>query len=155
MPIPIQGAAMTDRKSRQGPGGTITRLGKELYLSVFVLLFRISRWKGEFRAYSAALGVAVVEGILVLTFWAWIQTATKHYIEVNKWALIIAIFVIVSPTNYFLVLRGHGLAFERRFDDFSERKQAALYIAAVCIVVGVGIAFYLSVDSYHRAFLSR
>lgn len=126
---------------------------KEVYLSIFVLFYRISRWKGRMKASSASFSVSVVEIFLALTMWLWIQLVADRYIELNRWVAAIAVSIlIVGSSDYFLYKRGHGIAFERQFLHFSRSKQIALYAAAISIVVVTGVAFFLTVSAYHQAF---
>ena len=107
------------------------------------------------RASVAAICVSVVEGVLALTLWTWAQTITHQYVELNRWIIVICFFLIAGPGDFFLVTRVHGAAFDKQFRHFDRSKRIALYLAAICVVAATGIAFYLSVAAYHRAFNIR
>ncbi len=143
---------MTHVTSKADVGHPIMRSLKELYLSIFVLFYRLSGWDGRMKASTASICVSVVEGVLALTIWSWMQIAIHQYIELNHWLVMIFFFLIAGPGDYFLVVRGHGIAFEKQFYSFSKRKRIALYVSAIGIVVMTGIAFYLSVADYHLTF---
>jgi hypothetical protein len=125
---------------------------KELYLSVFLLFFRITLWKGRMKASMAAICVSVVEGLLALTLWTWVQTITHLDFEPSRWIILFFFLLIAGPGDYFLVVRGHGEAFDKQFQHFGKSKRIALYVAATCVVALTGIAFYLSATAFHRAF---
>src|SRR6201985_1987045 len=143
---------MSPTPSQADAGNSVMRLLKEAYLSLFVLFFQISRWKGRMKACSASICVSVIEGLLVLTLWGWIQTATHHYVELSSWSVVAAAIAIGGPTDYFLVVRNHGVAFEKQFRSFGKSKRIAMYLAAIGVIIVTGIAFYLSVAAYHQAF---
>ena len=126
---------------------------KELYLSIFLLFFRISRWEGRMKASSASLGVSVVLIVLALTLWALIQMVIEQNIELNRWMVVpFLILLIAVPSDYYLVIRSHGIAFEKQFRNFSRSKQIGLYLAAITAIVVTGIAFYFTIANYHQTF---
>jgi len=141
------------RRKYGGERDSYMRPVKELYLSIFVLFYGMSGWEGRLKADTASIGVSVVVGLLAVAFWALIQTATHQYVAFNsRWIFGgagVAIFVL---NNYFLVVRGRGVAFEKQFRSFSKSKRIILYLAAIGFVVAIGIAFYLSVAHYRQTF---
>ena len=136
-----------------GTSRSIFRGAVELYLSVFVLFYRVAiGWTGRIKTDAAALGLAVVELMFIMTVWTWIQLITHTYIHVETWVLVIAFLAINTPTNYLVVNRGYGLKFEEKFRRFGIMKQIALYLAAIGMVAAVGLAFFHTVESYHSMF---
>lgn len=125
---------------------------KEIYLSLFLLFYRLSLWKGRMKARVASICVGILEFMLVFTIWLWIQIATHEYIQLDRWIVVASIFLIAGPGEYLLVVRGHGIAFEKQFHSFSKSKRIALYLAAIGVVLATGIAFYLTVIGYHQTF---
>jgi len=130
----------------------IVRAFIDVYLSLFVLFYRISRWKGRLKASSASLGMMIVEILLAGAIWMWIQMATGRYIELNPWAVIACAVLILAPSDYFLVVRGHGPAFERQFRQLARSKQIALYVVAMSVAVATLVAFFLTIPAYHQVF---
>jgi hypothetical protein len=143
---------MSHAPSKTSVGRSVMRPLKEIYLSVFVLFFRISRWRGSMKARTAALGLTVVEGFLAMSFGTWIASAVHQNIEVNRWIIGIAFVVLYSLNDYFLVDQGRGVAFEKQFRNFPSAKRTVLYLAAISIVLATGIVLYLSVVDYHQTF---
>jgi hypothetical protein len=123
---------------------------EELYLTFFVLFFRISRWKGRVKAGTAASGVAIVMWVIVLSVWACVQTVTHNDNIPSRWIVGGAAFLSAIANDYYLVTLGRGVAFEKHFRDFHALKRTVLYLAAISIVVVAGTAFYLSTAAYHR-----
>jgi len=125
----------------------------ELYLSVFVLFYRIAiGWTGSAKTHAASIGLSIVEALFVLTVWTWIQLVTRTYVHIESWVLVVAVFAITTPTDYLVVIRGHGLKFEKEFRGFGITKQFVLYLAAIGVVAAVGLAFFHTVESYHTIF---
>ena len=132
---------------------SIFRGAVELYLSVFVLFYRIAiGWTGRAKTSAAAIGLSVVELLFLMTVWTWIQTVTHTYMHIESWVLVVALLAITAPTDYLVVNRGHGLKFEKEFRRFGIVKQITLYLAAIGIVAAVGLAFFHTVESYHATF---
>jgi hypothetical protein len=133
-------------------GHSIMRSLKELYLSIFVLFFRISRWRGSMKARTAAAGLTIVEGLLAVSLSTWVAAATHQLVEVNRWIIGGAFVVLYLLNDQFLVDQGRGVAFEKQFSSFPAAKRTVLYLAAIGIVLATGIALYLSVVDYHQTF---
>lgn len=140
------------RQYRVHANRSIMRPLKALYLSLFVLFFRISRWKGRIKSSTASMCVATVDGIVAVTLWAWIQTATHQYVELNRWIFGGAFAALFVVNHFFLVVRGYGVEFEKEFRSFSKGKRIALYLAAVSVVMVAGITFFIIIEDYHQAF---
>lgn len=143
---------MSREPSQADVGHSLMRPLKEIYLSLFVLFFRISRWKGRMKVSTASIGVSAVAAFLAFSVYMWISVMSQHQIVTNRWivgGVGAAIFVV---NDYFLSIRGHGIAFEKQFRHFGKSKRIVLYLAAIGIVAATGIAFYLSVADYHQAF---
>lgn len=135
---------------------TIDRLAmsalKEIYLSIFVLFYRISRWDGRMKAGAASLFVSGVTLLLVLALWAGLQIASHQHISLNRWVVGGGSAAIAMLNDYFLVVQGCGATFDKQFRHFGKRKQVTLSVIAIGSVVMTVIAFFLLVANYHQAF---
>jgi len=140
---------MTHVTPKAGGGHSIMRSLKEMYLSIFVLFFRISRWRGSMKARTAAGGLTIVEGLLAISLSAWVAAATHQLVEVNRWIIGAAFVVLYLLNDHFLVDQGRGIAFVEQFRSFPAGKRTVLYLAAAGVVLMTGIALYLSVTGYH------
>lgn len=54
------------------------RMLSEVYLSIFVLWFRITRWRGRMKPYTASIMASMVCLLMVSAFWLWIQLTIGH-----------------------------------------------------------------------------
>jgi|SRR5580700_80088 hypothetical protein len=130
----------------------ILRLLKELYLSTFVLLFYISRWKGRMKATSATIGLSAGLLVFVLTLWTWFQLAIHQHVDLGRWTIGGAAVALSATNAYFLDIRGTGPAFERQFRGFPRRKKIVLLLAAGAIFVGNFVWVFLTAPIYQQAF---
>jgi hypothetical protein len=136
----------------QGIGRSLLRWLKELYLSVFVVLFRFSGWKGRIKAGLGSVAVSVVMAFLLLSFWAWLQVEIHQLIKLNRWILLALILPLALLNDNYLIVRGHGLEFEKRFHSFRRTKRIILYSLATSIILLTVVAFFVSIETYHRMF---
>lgn len=123
---------------------------KDVYLSIFLIFFRLSRWKGEMRSSSASIAVSVILGMLISIVWGEAQIALHERINLNRWLVISGLALAFGLNAH--VLRKAGAKFEQRFRTFAASKQLGLQVAAVLIVVSIVSALFASISSYHRAF---
>lgn len=143
---------MNNARSHANVGYSLIRPLKELYLSIFVLFYGISGWKGRMKAGAASLFVSGVVFFVVLALWAILQTIANQYVAPSRWIVGGAGAAIAMTNDYFLVIRGYGIAFDKRFHNFSKNRRIALYLVAIGMVAATGIAFYLAMSSYHENF---
>jgi hypothetical protein len=141
---------MNGVSSDEGIARSVADRLKELYLTLFVLFFRISRWKGRVKAGTAASGVAIVMWVIFLSVWACVQTVTHNDNIPSRWIVGGAAFLSAIANDYYLVTLGRGVAFEKHFRDFHALKRTVLYLAAISIIVVAGTAFYFSTAAYHH-----
>jgi hypothetical protein len=129
---------------------SIMRMLSEVYLSIFVLFFRISRWGGRMKSYTASILASMVPLFIAFTFWMSIELAAGHELDLNGWVLVIpvaAIFAIYGPS-----WERRGIEFEKQFRGFSRNKQITLYLAAAGIVVVTLITFFMVGTEYRATF---
>jgi hypothetical protein len=119
---------------------------KEIYLSVYVLFFRIGggQWPSHVNAdaHKGVAGVAVVEGILLITLVDWIQSIAGNF-GIGRWVPGIVGVVIYAINYYFLVIQGNGVAFEKQFGSLPKSKRLTLRLVAVGIFVAT-LALYFA-----------
>jgi hypothetical protein len=122
----------------------------EIYLSIFVLFFRITRWEGRLKAAAASLFVSLVAFLAILTLWTFLQLVNHQYVVASRWVFGGCGVAVVIVNACFLEIR--GVTFERQFRHFSRKKQLALYLVAIALVAGTFAAFFFAVSFYHEAF---
>src|ERR1041385_3294162 len=104
---------------------------RELYLSIFVLFFRISRWRGDMKARAAAGLLSIIEGSLVASLVMWSEVGMGQHVPMKRWVGGIGFVILYLLNDHFLVDRGRGTAFEQQFRSFRATKQTILYVAAI------------------------
>lgn len=138
------------RQRKIGADSSSLRLAKEVYLSIFVLFYRLSRWTADMKAYSAVACLSIVELLLAASFGMLVQIISGYRHGWNRWvvgAFCLGLFLVNS---HFLVNRGNGIAFEREFSRYPRGKRMALLLAAGGIAVASGVALFLSGERYHK-----
>lgn len=132
------------------------RFFKEVYLTGFTLGFRSggSSWTYRINASKGAVGVALVEWVILIGVEAWIEIliGVRSHLDYFRWAVMIALFTLWFANYYVLVIRGHGTKFEREFSDLDKSRKTLLIIGFVAVLVAAIAFFYLSVSTYHHFF---
>ena len=132
---------------------SIVRQSKELYLALFVVLFRISRWRATAKVSSAIVGLSVVDSTIALIFFSWVEiVAGRRLGLLNFWFIGIALFPIYFINHYVLIVRGHGMAFERKFNDFAKNRRVALRLIASGLFVITYAALFFTIAVYQQTF---
>ena len=123
------------------------RFLKEIYLTAFTLLFRIPGGNTSGKIWGAIGIIQVIEGITLvnIVFWIEILTGTRFLIF-SKLACVILALALYYPNNHVLVTRGHGIKFEREFDNLKKSRKILLVMG--CAVVLLAIIMF-SVYSFH------
>lgn len=127
------------------------RFIKELYLSIFVLAFRLGagQWPKEFNA-DAHKGVVVVALVQQMLGLAIVWSVPAIDVFSSKLAVGAFYFILLFINYYVLIVRGSGVKFEKEFDHFPKWKRIALLSeAAIAILASFAIA--VVVAKAHRA----
>ena len=130
---------------------------KELYLSEFTSFYRASKssWSHH---YNAGKGVA---GVSLFTFLIFAGIETQIEILVGKqslslylahWYGWIATFVVFAINYYILVIRGHGIRFEREFDNLKKSKQKKLRASCWVMEIASAVFVFYSIYAYRHYF---
>jgi hypothetical protein len=134
---------------------SVGSIAKDLYLSTFVLFYRLNagQWPARMNAdtHKAVVTLSFIDFLLVFSAVTLFRLFTGHETRLNPWVGTVSLIPILMVNYYYLVIRGHGLAFERKFDKFHKQKRTILRAGAICVVVAVFTGFFLSVEAYHRA----
>jgi hypothetical protein len=128
---------------------------RELYLSLFVLFFRIGagQWPAFMNAdaFNGVTGLTVIESFFALSVSGWIESVAGRHLDLNRWEIVIAVLAIFCANYYFLIFKGVGVAFEKEFNHFPKSKRVALRLAAIGIVLAIGVFFFLSGIVFRRS----
>lgn len=147
---------MSPTSPKFGAGYFVLCRATELYLSVFVLFYRIAAglWPKAFNAdaHKGVAGLTMVEGLFALSIYSWLEIAMRRRFEVNPLLIGAALALIYFCNNHFLVGRGIGIKFENRFSEFPRIKRIVLRLGALGVVLIAATAFYLSMAMHQKVF---
>jgi hypothetical protein len=99
---------------------------------------------------TASFGTSMVAVFIGFSFWTWIEVATAHDMDLNKWVIVAGALALLYASDFYI--RRHGLEFGKQFCGFSRNKQIALYLAAAGIIVVTLIAFFMVGAAYRAMF---
>ena len=132
------------------------RFFKELYLTAFVLGFRVSgsSWTPGLNAGKGVAGVTLIEALILMGIEEWIEilVGTRFSFNSSPWALRIASLVLYFVNYYILVTRSHGIKFEGEFNNLKKSRKAILLVSCVVMILAAITVIICSVSAYHRFF---
>ena len=127
---------------------------KELYLTGFTLLFRIggSSWTPRINAWRGVTGIAIIEAVILIGIEWWIEMliGTRFSFDSDRLAIGIASVALFFANDYVLVARGHGIKYEREFNNLKKFRKVLLVASCVVIMLAVIAFFIVSVAAYRR-----
>jgi len=133
-----------------------SRALKEVYLSLFVLFFRIgaNQWPPSWNVNpeKATAAMTMVQVILAGTLNFWVDIIVGHRVEVSEILSVPLVIAVYLVNRYFLVTKGYGTRFERQFDSIPRHKRLALGFGSIGILVAIVGIFYLLGTAHERAF---
>jgi hypothetical protein len=121
------------------------------YLFILVLSVRLSRWRGNARLLSGLLGISLVQFLLLLTLWIWIQIAFGNRFNSSEIALAI-VPVLLYGANARIVRNKQYEALERKFCALSRWMRLLLLAAFVAISILILIFFIRSLSTFQSDF---
>jgi|GEM_PF-2969037 len=135
------------------------RFLKEIYLTGFTIVFKLSRAKKiTYRAGGAVTIITLIESFNLLNISSWIDIfAGKQLVPRFSEPEAILAFLVLGYLNlYFLITCGftfaHGIKFEREFDHLAKFRKILLVTSCVVLLLAT-IAFSIySTSAYHRFF---
>jgi hypothetical protein len=125
----------------------------DIYLSVFVLFFRIGRnsWSYTSNAAKAVAGITWIQLMLLVGVIAWLYyfTGVKLLLAIPRPVFYISFGIITLVNYYTLVTRQVGTLFESEFSNFAYRRRSLLIATSIAVVIGsLGFAL-LSANYVH------
>lgn len=121
---------------------------KELYFTIFVVFFRLSRWSGAMKIRTAYFGVVFVEAAAFLSILFWVAAIFREPMMLNIWFLIAVSLVLSSATDRALINGDKAAKFIGKFEKFSYQKRIFLFTLAVTLIVLTLLVFYFSALHY-------
>jgi len=129
------------------------RFLKEIYLTGFAIIFRISRAKDiAYRAGAAIIILTLIEwfNLVNISLCVEMLVGKKLLPQFSKPEVLIAGFALFLINQYILFTRGHGIKFEREFDHLKKSRKILLVTSCVVLLLAT-IAFSIySTSAYHR-----
>jgi hypothetical protein len=128
---------------------------KELYLAEFASFYRINRkWASAgWSAGSGSAGVSLFVCINLVAIAGWVAILTESRLpDFPKWEGWIASFIIYLVNYYTLVIRGHGIKFEREFIHLKKSKQTFLRISCWIMEISTVVFTIFSIRAYWHFF---
>jgi energy-coupling factor transporter transmembrane protein EcfT len=119
------------------------RLVKEIYLTAFVIIFRLSRAKDiAYRAGGAIAVITVVECLILIGISGYLEKFLGKTYLISKPIFYIGFFAIVFVNGYFLFFRGNGIKFNQEFDGLEKSRRVVLVVSCALLVMAA-IAFFI------------
>jgi hypothetical protein len=128
---------------------------KEIYLTGFALIFKLSRAKDiAYRSGGAIAILTLIEWFNLLSISLCIEmfAGKKYLFFYPKPFVLIAFFALFFINQYILFIRGHGIKFERVFDKLEKSKKILLILSFAVILLAT-IVFSIYSISAHRHFI--
>ena len=127
---------------------------KEIYLSIFILGFKIGegQWPAAMKAdaHKGVVIVTLLEAIFALSVLSFVEVVEGRSFDFPKWVIAFAFVALYFANHFYLVTKHQGATFERQFGTFPKSKRIRIYATATCIFVGVWVAFFVTADAYRQ-----
>lgn len=127
---------------------------RQLYLSIYVLFFRLVRgaWPAAMRAeaYNGAFGITLLGFFLFVTVGIWLELLTGSTLFLMGYVLFPFSMLLFAGNVFFLIKKGYGTEFESEFTNMPDKKRKTLKALATSIVVGVVALFVYSLTLYMK-----
>jgi hypothetical protein len=131
------------------------RFLKDLYLTGFTVLFRIRpRGKISTRAGRAIGGVTLIEWFILVGISSCIEMllGKRFLFYFSKPVIVSAFFALFLVNQYVLYIRGHGIKFDREFNNLGKSRKIVLVTScAVLLVATIALSIYSGLA--HRRFI--
>jgi UDP-N-acetylmuramyl pentapeptide phosphotransferase/UDP-N-acetylglucosamine-1-phosphate transferase len=132
------------------------RFFKELYYTCFTLFFKAGRsgWSNPVNVGKGVAGVAAVEWVILTAIAGWIGIfcRSESFFDLGQWAIGIAFLILCSINHYVLVMRGHGIRFEREFNSLKKSKRIFLLVNCTVVLLVIIGFFIVTVSAFQRFF---
>jgi hypothetical protein len=140
------------------------RFLKELYLAGFALAFRFrlsgrrGRWNPSLEPImDAGRGVFLISIILLVILtniegWIEIFIGTRFSFHSNRWATGAIALAFFFVNYYILVIRAHGLKYEREFTHLEKSRKVLLQVSWTIVVLATIVFSIYSISAYQHFF---
>jgi hypothetical protein len=129
------------------------RFFKEVYLTGFAIVFRLSRARDiAYKAGGAVGAITVVEWFVIEGLRGYIDIFLNKKIIFSKPIVLIAFFVLFLVNGYVLFFRGHGIKFAHEFNSL-EKSRRILLVVSCAVLSLAAIVFGICSAIAHRHFI--
>ena len=135
------------------------RIVKEIYLTGFTIVFKLSRAPTIAGRAGGAIGIiALIESFNLMNIALWIDIfAGKQIVpRLSGPEFLIAFLALIFVNNYVLNICGfsfrHGLKFEREFGTLNKTRRILLVTSCVVVALASIVFTIYSISAYHRFF---
>jgi hypothetical protein len=132
------------------------RFLKEIYLTGFTIVFKLSRAKKiTYKVGGAAAILTLVECFNLSNILSWIDIFSGKELlpRFSEPEVLLAFFTLGFLNIYVLFIRGHGIKFECEFDNFKQSRKILLVTSCVVLLLAT-IAFSIYSTLAYRRFIS-
>ncbi len=138
---------------------SMIRFLKEVYLTGFTIVFKLSRAKKiTYRAGGAMTIITLIESFNLTNILSWIDIfAGKQIVPRLSEPEILLAFLVLGYLNLYVLITcgftfGHGLQFEREFDNLKKSRKILLVTSCVVLLLATIVFSIYSTLAYHRFF---
>jgi TctA family transporter len=115
---------------------------KDIYLTTFAIFYRIGGWGPRTNAAISAVVIALIESFVLITVLP----------DISKMLFLVIYSGLYAVNLYLLVLRGHGIKFQKEFSHFRTSKKVLLTVASLVTILAA-IAYFIFAARAHRRML--
>jgi len=125
----------------------------DAYYTMFLLCRHLTYDEGDTEVQIASILVSIVDGFFVLALYCRAQLLFELPL-IGRW-LVLPLSSLFLLNHYLFVRKDRGNEFSDKFSEYSEFKQAMLYVAAVAIVLTILVVAFFSFVDYREAHRHR
>lgn len=129
---------------------------KEIYFTAFIIFFRAGSadWTPTINASKGVAAVALIESAFLIGIASWIDIyfRIKSLFDNSKLTAILAFLILCAVNHFLLVVRGHGIKYEREFSHVTKNRKIFLVVSCVILMLASVVFFVISANA-HRHFI--
>jgi hypothetical protein len=127
------------------------RFFKELYLTGFIIIFKVSRAKNIAYKAGGAIGfITVIEWLILLGISSYMEMFVGKMFLFSKPVILIAFLALFFLNQYILFIRGYGIKFEREFDKLEKSRKILLIVSCAILALSAIVFFVWSSIAYRH-----
>jgi hypothetical protein len=129
------------------------RFLKEIYLTAFTIVFRLSRSRDvSYKAGGAVCVITLIEWFFLEGLRGYVDIILHKNIIFSKFQVIIAFLLLFFLNGYFLFFCGYGINFNKEFDTLKKSRKSFLVVSFLILSVAA-VVFGICSAIAHRHFI--